>query len=436
MASGIVVLAKRMSPFHTQATRSLNICAIIFLLAQSNVLISDRYFLPRLPVAETANSFLTTTQQSASTSTPNIFHIVMDAYSRDDVLQTVYGYDNTPFRSALKELGFQVFEDAHAPFNQTLLTMSSVFSGTYLDQETLQRQYRDATQLRQSLGRFLDDGAVTTWLRGLGYRISAATTGVIVLRFQNVDRWERPVPRTNLFALTLYDTSLLGWLDRQLWDGAVQRRLFQYSRSDLYLNDLIRYVLPLGAPDDLPVPYLVYRHVLAPHPPFTLDHSGHDITSESFSTVSEGEYAHRHSPELREAYIRGYVEKLRFANRELLVGLKRILKEAQSPFVIFLHSDHGGGAYLTQESATRTCLKERFGVLMAVYASDQGLQRDLVKSLSQAPNPVNFYRALYNALHQANQPMLPDKSQFAAWSKPWVFTPIPPEALNTECTMR
>lgn len=437
MTSGIMVLAQRMSRFHAPATRSLNIFAVIFLFPQVSVLVSDRYFLPRLPATETASVFLTTTQQSARISTPNIFHIVMDAYSRDDVLQTVYGFDNTPFIETLKEVGFQVFADAHAPFNQTLLSMASVFSGAYLDQERLQHRYRDAPQLRQSLGRFLNDGAVSTWLRGLGYSLSVSTTGYHFLQTFHVDRWERPPSgETNLFALALYDASLVGWLDQLIFAGAGQQLIFRYTGSAVYLNDLVRYVLPLGVPDDLRAPYLVYRHILAPHPPFTLDPSGHDIKSEQFSTVSEGEFAHRNSPELREAYIRGYVEKLRFVNRELLIGLKRILKEAPRPFVIFLHGDHGGGAYLTQESAMHTCFKERFSVLMAVYASDPELQNNLVNSLNQAPNPVNFYRALYNAVHKTNLPMLPDQSQFATWSEPWIFTPVPPEALNTECTRK
>ena len=436
MTCGIFVLARRMTRFRAQATRSLNIGALIFLSAQSIILVGDLYFLPGLPVAATTSSFPTTTRPTATT-TPNIFHIVMDAYSRDDVLQTVYGYDNTPFSGTLKALGFQVFEDAHAPFNQTLLTMASVFFGTYVDQAMLQHQYRDASQLRQSLGRFLDDGAVSAWLRRLGYRISATTPGVALFRFRNVDRWERPLlEETNLFALTLYDTSLFGWIDRQLFDGAVQHWLFRYSRSDLYLNDMIRHVLPLGAPEDLPAPYLVYRHVLAPHPPFTLDHSGHDVRSEMFSTISDGEYAHRHSPGLREAYIKGYVEKLKFANRELLVGLKRILKEAPRPFVIFLHGDHGGGAYLTQESVKRTCIKERYSTLMAVYASEDGLHHSLVNGLRQSPTPVNLYRALYNAMHQASYPMLPDQSQFASWSEPWILTPVSSEARDEECTIR
>jgi hypothetical protein len=437
LSSVVCVFGKRMAALGMAATRSFNVFAVLFLLAQASMGIADRYRIPTFLSLTMSKMSLATTPPIVNGLAPNVFHIVMDAYSRDDVLRTVYGFDNAPFLNTLKELGFYVFEDAHAPFNQTLLTMASVFSGAYLDQEMLQQQYRDTRQMRQTLGCFLDVGTVPLWLRRVGYHLSVATTGYHFIQAFHVDRWERPPNgETNLFAVALYDGSPMGWLDQRLFDNVAKHRLFGFSRGDSYLNDLVRFLLPLGAPSDLQVPYLVYRHILAPHPPLTLDHAGQDLTSDFFSSIADGDDAHRNAPELREAYIRGYVEKLKFANDKLLVGLKRIIKEAPHPFIIFLHGDHGGGAYLSHESMAQSCPKERFSILMAVYASNPELQHHLVNSLSQAPNPVNFYRALYNAVHDANQPLLPDQSQFATWSKPWAFTPVPPAALNTECIRR
>lgn len=432
----ILVLVKTMATLGARATRSLNIAGVVLLLEQSGRSLSLSCP-PQLPVPQMAIPFVAATQLSPPSVRPSIFHIVMDAYSRDDVLWTVYGVDNRHFHDGLEELGFHVFADAHAPFNQTLISMASVFSGAYLEQEELQNRYSDLPHLHRGLGRFLDNGAVPVWLRRLGYRMAASTTGYQLFGFRNVDRWEPNSTReANLFALALYGASPFGWFDRQLLADSVRRWLFQYPRSDIYLNRIVRSILSQGAPDGLPTPYLVYRHVLAPHPPFTLDRTGQDVASEQFFSIADGDHAHRNSPELRAVYVRGYVDKLSFVNRELLTMLNRIVATAARPFIIFLHGDHGGGVYLSQESMTNTCLKERFSVLMAVYASDPELQRDLVDSLKQAPNPVNFYRALYNALYQVNHPMLPDQSWFATWSNAWSFTPVPPDALNAECTTK
>ena len=64
---------------------------------------------------------------------PNIIHIVLDGYSRQDVLAELYGFDNAPFLDRLRELGFAVADRATTPYNQTLLVMDSVFSGTMLE---------------------------------------------------------------------------------------------------------------------------------------------------------------------------------------------------------------------------------------------------------------------------------------------------------------
>jgi len=55
--------------------------------------------------------------------------------------------------------------------------MASVFSGAYLDQDMLQRQYRDSRQMRQTLGRFLDVGDVPLWLRSIGYHLPCQSLG-------------------------------------------------------------------------------------------------------------------------------------------------------------------------------------------------------------------------------------------------------------------
>jgi len=79
---------------------------------------------------------------------PNIVHIVLDAYSRQDVLAELYGYDNTPFLDRLRELGFAVADRATSPYNQTLLVMDSVFTGTMLEGS---ERFGSAIELRDNL---------------------------------------------------------------------------------------------------------------------------------------------------------------------------------------------------------------------------------------------------------------------------------------------
>ena len=50
---------------------------------------------------------------------PDIYLIVLDAYSADNVLNSLYGYDNSGFTSELEKLGFLVVNNAKTNYNQT-----------------------------------------------------------------------------------------------------------------------------------------------------------------------------------------------------------------------------------------------------------------------------------------------------------------------------
>ena len=64
---------------------------------------------------------------------PDIVHIVLDGYSRADVLARYYGFDNSGFLDGLKAMGFAVADGATSPYSQTLQTMTSIFTASDLD---------------------------------------------------------------------------------------------------------------------------------------------------------------------------------------------------------------------------------------------------------------------------------------------------------------
>ena len=64
---------------------------------------------------------------------PNIAHIVLDAYSRQDVLADLYQFDNTPFLDRLRGLGFAVADKSHIALQSDPPGHGQVFSGTMLE---------------------------------------------------------------------------------------------------------------------------------------------------------------------------------------------------------------------------------------------------------------------------------------------------------------
>ena len=116
---------------------------------------------------------------------PNIVHIVLDAYSRQDVLADLYQFDNTPFLDGLRERGFAVADKATSPYNQTLLVMGSVFTGTMLEGSD---RLSSAVELRDTVRGYLQRNPVTGTLSRLGYRTAAVDVRYDPVRMDFLDR--------------------------------------------------------------------------------------------------------------------------------------------------------------------------------------------------------------------------------------------------------
>ncbi len=64
---------------------------------------------------------------------PDIYLIVIDSYSRDDIILNKFHYDNTPFSLALTNMGFVVPRCSMSNYAFTAFSMSSMLNMNYLD---------------------------------------------------------------------------------------------------------------------------------------------------------------------------------------------------------------------------------------------------------------------------------------------------------------
>src|SRR5690606_26926144 len=109
--------------------------------------------------------------QDAPQPLPSIVHIVLDGYAGTSALRSTMGFDNSAFVSDLRRLGFVVAPDARAPYNQTLLTMASVFQGEYLAGDQYPLNLGNPARIRRALGSVVTDGPLHRQLRRLGYTL-------------------------------------------------------------------------------------------------------------------------------------------------------------------------------------------------------------------------------------------------------------------------
>ncbi|MEM9401676.1 MAG: hypothetical protein AAGA44_04200 [Pseudomonadota bacterium] len=370
--------------------------------------------------------FVDLVDEDMSEIRPDIYHIVLDAYAGEAALNDVLGFDNSGFFDELASLGFRVNRSMRVPYNETVHTMSAVFLGDYLVPGEYPIDSDLPTRLRSTLGALIPNGPVHELLRNNGYTVLNTETGHNFLRFRNST--EVVSSSRNWWRLTRYETYLaeLAGLDRVI--PGIQR----IDRQ----NPLIRAVKNAFDIDydTFDSPRFVYQHMLAPHTPFTIDRNGDPTDAfPGFANTTEGDRVVMGDPALRDLYVAGYLEKLRYVNDRLITQLKRI-QASPNPKVIFVHGDHGSGSRYWLDEPDRTCKKERFVSFMAVYSDVPELSAEFVWLEDEDATLVSLYRSLLNGLVDTDFSPLEAKSHYVRYSTPHTVLPLQAEQILANCS--
>ena len=139
------------------------------------------------------------------------------------------------------------------------------------------------------------------------------------------------------------------------------------------------------SPKKYPAPFLIFAHIIAPHPPFVFGAHGEAVNPERKFSLSDD--SHSITRISREEYIQGYTNQVTFVNRKLKETINAIIAGTKRPLVIILQADHGPGPTLNWKKIAATDLKERFSILNAYYAT--GLN---YTQLYPEITPVNTFR--------------------------------------------
>lgn len=306
---------------------------------------------------------------------PDIYHIIVDAYSRQDYLAQV-GFDNSDFINFLKGQGFYVADCSKSNYSRTALSLASTLNLDYLWRIFPDKNVhdRDDTAIYSALSNNL----VHNQLRNLGYQFITTENGYpwsehtkyadLLVRQAKPD-FLKPyfVPLENMFVQSTALRLITDFINfDELFNGYLINGLHyeqvQYSLS--YLENI----------PAIPGPKYVYYHVTVPHYPYIFSPDG------SIAPPLTG--------------IQGYIRNIQFINRALKPLLSNIIEQSEVPPVIIIQGDHG---YMLDS-------ENRFLILYAIYLPYGN--PELYPSIS----PVNTYRIIFNQLFHTNFALLNDKS--------------------------
>jgi hypothetical protein len=395
---GIIIFGLTRSEF-AGLTVFLNFASLALILVNLGIGI------PALQRARSASRKAVRGTTAQTDSLPDIYYIILDGYARQDILNSVYGYDNSDFTDWLQARGFQVAKHSRSNYSQTYLSLASSLNMTYLDLTA--DKVGPESQNRSPLVRLIGDSRVVRELRKHGYTIASFASGYTGTDLSDADTHLAPRWALSEFQNVLISTTAL---------PLVLDRVLKKSQYDLHRERIIYAFEHLPDAARLKHPVFAFCHIVSPHPPFVFGAHGEKTEPQGYFTMTEGgTFQTVDREKIRREYVEKYRAQLQFINAKAKTMVERILAASRQPPVIILQGDHGPGSVLNWDDPEPEDLAERFAILNAYHIPHR------TGPLPDSISPVNSFRLLFDQLFAADLAALPDKSLFSTIARPWRF---------------
>lgn len=335
---------------------------------------------------------------------PDIYYIITDMYTRDDVLREDLAFDNQPFLSDLEDLGFYVGRCSLSNYGQTQLSLASSLNMDYLP--GLGEFLPDSVD-RTRLDDLIEDSAVRQYLEEKGY-ITVSLSAYTPLKIESAsinystDVKDLPVELSSAAvdpfeAMFIKSTGLVILTQLpQTQDLKIIRDInYPYAthiRQQLYILDTLEKV------PDIPGPKFVFVHIQIPHPPFVFGPDG-ELVKDPPPFPSDPT-----KPVSLERVYRLYVDQIKFLNARLRKILPAIINHPSTPPVIIIQGDHG-------------VLEDRRTAVLNAYFIPGGGNNALYPRIT----PVNTFRVVLDHIFGTDLGLLEDMSYYSSYALPFQY---------------
>jgi hypothetical protein len=349
---------------------------------------------------------------------PDIYFIVVDGYARQDILQSVHGFDNAPFIQALVSREFTLPEGSRSNYANTALSLATALNLDYLPAilPDLDPESRDLAPLQE----IIVDSDARRLAEDLGYQIVAFASGYRPSEWTDADAYLQPDTQG---AAARGIAAPLTPFEGMLFESTAARLLLE---ANALLPPSIRLGLDapyqahraridfalegLGQIAARPEPTFTFAHLIIPHPPFVVGPDGQALTHSTAYTLGDTPFDGN-----REEYSRRYTDQVTYLNARLIETIDQIQSRSSSPPIILLLSDHGSGATPLPGPPTPVdYVEERFSNFTAL--SLPGCQ---VGALPEHLSPVNALRLVFSSCFGRDYPLLEDRSYLSSYIHPF-----------------
>jgi hypothetical protein len=343
-----------------------------------------------------------------ATARPNIYYIILDAYTRADILREVFSFDNTGFVGGLEARGFYVASRSYANYGFTYHSLASSLNFAYLD--ALAKGVGSAAYDQEPLYKMIQGNRVMEFLKGQGYTVTCLSSEIKSWDMKAVDRSISNEGETSEFLSALLNTT-------------PAPLFFNTSRGSSSYRSHRRDILDaFRALEESPLqkgPFFLFAHLMAPHPPFVFGPNGEAVEPDYLFSKVDADRLHGQNEAAVRDYIVRYREQVAFLNKKILEAVDAILSRSPEPPIIILQGDHGSRAFADLDHPEACYLKENLAILNSYYLPGDG--RTL---LYPEISPVNTFRLVFKHYFGADLDLIGDKSAWCTWWRPYVFIPF------------
>jgi hypothetical protein len=344
---------------------------------------------------------------------PDFYFIILDAYARSDVLESRFDFNNSEMTEWLERQGFFVGHKSHSNYPWTHLSLGSTLNGEYLQtlipdeisENQPQEHRRRYLYIKEVLGtEYVNNSRVQRFFSGLGYRIISNDSGHSLTRARHTSISQALIGGMNEF-------------EEELLSRSIAQPLLQRYKSSkrLHALQLSKYGRIVGALDNLakiaehPGPKFVFYHLLSPHEPFSFDSDGGPVDRHPVYDSSPWLADKLAMPGYAEWKKKSYPRNVQGLNHHLKRALRQLLNATARSAVVIVQADHGSSLGYRPESPEHTDMKERFGILNAIYLPP-GLSR---KGLNDSLSSVNTFPVVLNNVFDLDIKTLDDRAYYS-----------------------
>jgi hypothetical protein len=347
-------------------------------------------------------------------STPDIYYIILDAYGRSDMLQTIHGFDNSQFIEALESRGFAVASQSKSNYPRTLLSLSSSLNMQYLD--VMASVMRDSN-LWWPVSDVVQHSEVRRLLENQGYKTIFFANNAGYSNIRDGDFYETPLSiQLDSFNGLFFNLTNLKYLPGIHRLGIENPSYDSHRRLILYNFERLPEVAAIKGPK------FIFTHIMAPHPPYVFTSEGAPIDPIYPFTLSD-----QMTSDIIESRT-GYIEELLFINQAILETVDGILANSESPPIIIIQGDHGPGIQKQYDALKDSCLYERYSILNAYYLP--GVEKN---SIPMDLSPVNSFRFIFNTYFNGKLALLSDRQYFSSSAHLYEFTDVTSQTQLDDC---